>query len=436
MSPIQPQNTPPTLHASARLSALSALVHTLDKRKPLDSAWAQDRHFATFGPSDKAFAQLLVKTTMRRLNQIDDLLRHFVDRAPSPRIVHTLRLGVAQLIWLDTPPHAAVHSAVEMTKQLRMEKFSGLVNAVLKRVVKEGPAIIEKQDAARLNTPDWLWNIWASAYGEENTRKIAEMHLSEPPLDITVKSDPEHWAKELGGVVLPTGSVRLREARGLTQMPGFAEGRWWVQDMAATLPARLLGDVREKRVIDLCAAPGGKTAQLASAGAIVSAVDRSKDRIAMLKTNVHRLKLQADYVITDASKWLPSFAPDAILLDAPCSATGTLRRHPDVAWHRSPEDIARLTETQRTMLDHALGMLSIGGTLVYSVCSLQPEEGEKQIDALLKQRKDVQLVPVLPATLGGLAQCITARGEVRTLPCHLPELGGMDGFYAAVLTKK
>jgi 16S rRNA (cytosine967-C5)-methyltransferase len=436
MSPIQPQNTQPVLHASARLSALSALVHTLDKRKPLDSAWAQDRHFATFGPSDKAFAQLLVKTTMRRLNQIDDLLRHFVDRAPSPRIVHTLRLGVAQLMWLDTPPHAAVHSAVEMTKQLRMEKFSGLVNAVLKRVVKEGPAIIEKQDAARLNTPDWLWNIWVSAYGEENTRKIAEMHLNEPPLDITVKSDPEHWAKELGGVVLPTGSVRLREARGLTQMPGFAEGRWWVQDMAATLPARLLGDVREKRVIDLCAAPGGKTAQLASAGAIVSAVDRSKDRIAMLKTNVHRLKLQADYVITDASKWLPSFAPDAILLDAPCSATGTLRRHPDVAWHRSPEDIARLTETQRTMLDHALGMLSVGGTLVYSVCSLQPEEGEKQIDALLAQRKDVKLVPVLPATLGGLAECITARGEVRTLPCHLPELGGMDGFYAAVLTKQ
>ena len=435
MSPTQPQNSAPILHANARLSALGALVHTLDKNKPLDSAWAQDRHFATFGPSDKAFAQLLVKTTLRRLAQIDDLLKHFVDRSPSPRIVHTLRLGVAQLLWLDTPPHAAVHSAVEMTKQLRMDKFSGLVNAVLKRVVKEGPDIVAKQDAEKLNTPQWLWDSWEKAYGAEVARSIAAMHLTEPPLDITVKKDPEYWAQQLGGVVLPTGSVRLREARGLTQMPGFADGNWWVQDIAATLPARLLGDVREKRVIDLCAAPGGKTAQLASAGAIVSAVDRSKERIAMLKTNVHRLKLQADYVTTDASKWLPSFAPDAILLDAPCSATGTLRRHPDVAWHRTPEDIARLTSTQQTLLEHAFGMLTVGGTLVYSVCSLQPQEGEQQITAFLAGHPTAQLVPVAPATLGGLKECITARGEVRTLPCHLPDLGGMDGFYAAVIKK-
>ena len=436
MSPTQPQNSPSVLHANARLSALGALVHTLDKNKPLDSAWAQDRHFAGFGPSDRAFAQLLVKTTLRRLAQIDDLLKHFVERSPSPRILHTLRLGVAQLLWLDTPPHAAVHSAVEMTKQLRMEKFSGLVNAVLKRVSKEGPEILAKQDAERLNTPQWLWNSWEAAYGAETTRAIAAMHLTEPPLDVTVKKDPEYWAQQLGGVVLPTGSVRLREARGLTQMPGFAEGSWWVQDIAATLPARLLGDVREKRVIDLCAAPGGKTAQLASAGAIVSAVDRSKERIAMLKTNVHRLKLQADYVTTDASKWLPSFAPDAILLDAPCSATGTLRRHPDVAWHRTPEDIARLTATQQTLLDHAIGMLTPGGTLVYSVCSLQPEEGEKQITTFLANHPEVELVPVSPAILGGMKECITARGEVRSLPCHLPELGGMDGFYAAVLKKR
>jgi len=436
MSSAQPPiKQAPVLASNARLSALGALVHTLDKSKPLDSAWAQDRHFATFGPSDRAFAQLLVKTTIRRLKQIDALLAHFMERTPSPRILHTLRLGVAQLIWLDTPPHAAVHSAVEMTKQLRMEKFSGLVNVVLKKISLEGKALEQAQDAARLNTPDWLWESWEKAYGPEQTRAIAQMHLSDPPLDLTVKSNPEEWAGDLGGVVLPMGSVRLKEARGITQMKGFAEGSWWVQDLAATIPARLLGDVREKRVIDLCAAPGGKTAQLAAAGAKVSAVDKSKERIAMLKTNVHRLKLHADYVTTDASSWMPGFAPDAILLDAPCSATGTLRRHPDVAWHRTPEEVARLTVTQHKLLHHALDMLKPGGRLVYSVCSLQPEEGEGQISALLAARKDVTLVPVTPETLGGLAQCITPRGEVRTLPCHLADLGGIDGFFAAVLTK-
>jgi 16S rRNA (cytosine967-C5)-methyltransferase len=307
---------------------------------------------------------------------------------------------------------------------------------VLKRAAREGKAISDTQDAAKLNTPDWLWKSWEKAYGGDTARRIAEIHLTEPPLDITVKSDPELWAKELGGVALPMGSVRLRDARNITHLKGFNEGFWWVQDMAATIPARLLGDVHDKRVIDLCAAPGGKTAQLASAGAKVQAVDRSKERIAMLKTNVHRLKLQAEYVTTDASKWMPAFAPDAILLDAPCSATGTLRRHPDVAWHRKPEDITRLRETQHELLLHALGILKPGGTLVYAVCSLQPEEGEQQIQQLLNERKDVNLLPVRAAELGLPAECVTSKGEIRTLPCHLSELGGMDGFYAARLNKK
>lgn len=433
----QPNTGASTAASSARLTALGALMQTLDKNKPLDSAWAQDRFFNNLSPSDRAFAQLLAKTVMRRLGQIDALLAQFIEHPiKAPRIMHTLRLGVAQLLWLETPPHAAVHSAVEMTKQLKMVKYSGLVNAVLKKVAQGGMALLEKQDAAKLNTPAWLWNAWEQAYGAETARAIADMHLKEPPLDISVKSDPAVWAEKLNGVVLPMGSVRLRDARGLTQLAGFADGQWWVQDMAATIPARLLGDVHDKRVIDLCAAPGGKTAQLAVAGAKVSAVDRSKERIAMLKTNVHRLKLQAEYVTTDASNWLPSFAPDAILLDAPCSATGTLRRHPDVAWNRKPDDVSRLVETQAKLLRHALDMLKPGGMLVYSVCSLQPEEGEQQITAILKERKDIELKKVAPEQLGGLKECITPRGEVRTLPCHLAEIDGMDGFYAAVLVKK
>lgn len=434
MPEIQPNN----IAASARLSALSALSHTLDKHKPLDSAWGQDRYFQTLNPSDRAFAQLLVKTTLRRLGQIDALLDAYLDRPLGERgakIMHILRLGVVQLIWLDTPPHAAVHSAVEMTKQVRMEKYSGLVNAILKRIVKEGNDIVEKQDAAKLNTPPWLWQRLVAIYGDETTRNIAAMQLREPPLDVTVKSDPAYWANELNGEVLPMGSVRLRDARNLTQMSGFSEGKWWVQDLAATIPALLLGDVHDKRVVDLCAAPGGKTAQLASAGAKVSAVDVSKNRVAMLKTNVARLQLQAEYITTDASKWMPDFAPDAILLDAPCSATGTLRRHPDVAWLKQPEDIERLTATQARLLRHAVDMLHPGGMLVYATCSLLPEEGEEQITKLLAERKDVTLQPVQPETLGGLSECITKRGEVRTLPCHLEPLDGMDGFYAAVLVK-
>lgn len=428
----------PILSPSARLCALAALLHTVDKKKPLDSAWAVDRHFTSLSPSDRAFAQLLAKTTLRRLGQIDALLAKFVERplpAGATRIHHILRLGVAQLIWLETPPHAAVHCAVEMTKQVKMEKFGGLVNAVLKRVAGEGKAIVDAQDAARLNTPDWLWKSWEKAYGAEVTRKIAEMHLREPPLDLSVKADPAYWAGQLGGIVMPLGSVRLRDTRNITQLKGFSEGFWWVQDMAATIPARLLGNVKEKRVIDLCAAPGGKTAQLAVSGAKVSAVDRSKERIAMLKTNVHRLKLQADFVTTDAFKWMPTLQPDAILLDAPCSATGTLRRHPDVAMHREPADITRMAETQAKMLRHALDMLQPGGLLVYSTCSLQPEEGEEQVTSLLAERKDVRLQPVTPAELGGLNECITPRGEVRTLPCHLAQHDGMDGFYAAKILK-
>ncbi len=425
--------------SNARLSALAALVHTIDKGKPLDTAWAADRHFSSMSPSDKAFAQLLVKTVLRHLGQIDELISKLLEHSitsKTSRVTHILRLGIAQLIWLETPPHAAVHSSVEMTKQIKLTKFSGLVNAVLKKIVKEGRKIIEQQDAAQLNTPEWLWKSWEKAYGIENTRKIAEMHMSDPPLDITAKSDPEFWAQELGGTILPTASIRLHDAKNITHLKGFPDGNWWVQDAAASIPARLLGNIKDKHVFDLCAAPGGKTAQLIAAGAKVTAIDRSKERITILKTNIHRLKLQAEYVTTDACKWTPSFTPDAILLDAPCSATGTLRRHPDVALHKKPDDIIRLAQTQHKLLNHALDILKSGGILVYAVCSLQPEEGEQQITQILAERNDISLIPADPSVIGGMKEWVTGRGEIRTLPCFLAESQGMDGFYAAILVKK
>lgn len=434
----KPNISESSLPSNARLSALFALVHTLDKGKPLDSAWPADRHFAAMSPSDKAFSQLLVKTVLRRLGQLDELTGQLLEHplgSKASRITHILRLGIAQLLWLETPHHAAVHSSVEMAKQIKMEKFTGLVNAVLKRVIKEGADIIAKQDAAKLNTPKWLFDSWVKAYGKAKAYEIANMHMQDPPLDITVKEKPDFWAQELGGVVMPTNSIRIHNAKNITHLKGFAEGSWWVQDMAASIPAKLLGDVKDMRVIDFCAAPGGKTAQLAAAGAKVSAVEISKERISLLKTNLHRLKLQADYMATDALKWQPDFTPDAILLDAPCSATGTLRRHPDVAWHRKESDIERLVETQHKLLNHALDMLKPGGKLVYAVCSLQPEEGEGQITDILAKRDDIKLVPVDPAVIGGMKECITKRGEVRSLPCHSHENGGMDGFFAAVLIK-
>jgi len=435
----KPNISESSLPSNARISALFALVHTLDKGKPLDSAWASDRHFAAMSPSDRAFSQLLVKTVLRRLGQIDALIEQFLERPlgnKAARITHILRLGIVQLIWLETPHHAAVHSSVEMTKQIKMEKFAGLINAVLKRVIKEGAEITAKQDTALLNSPNWLFDSWLKAYGKAKAHEIANMHMQDPPLDITVKSSPELWAQELGGTLMPTGSIRINEAKNITHLKGFTEGNWWVQDMAASIPAKLLGEVKGLRVIDFCAAPGGKTAQLAAAGARVTAVEISKERLSLLKTNLHRLKLQADYVATDALKWKPDFMPDAILLDAPCSATGTLRRHPDVAWHRQESDIARLAETQNKLLNHALDMLKHGGKLVYAVCSLQPEEGEEQIKKILAERKDIKLEPVDPALIGGMKECITRRGEVRTLPCYNAENGGMDGFFAAVLIKK
>ena len=238
--------------SDTRLCALAALLHTLDKHKPLDSFWPQDRYFQGLNPSDRAFAQLLVKTVLRRLGQIDSVLGHFMEKpVDMPRIQHTLRLGAAQLLFLGTPPHAAVHSSVELAKQLKLERLSGLVNAVLKKVAQEGAALIETPDAAAINTPPWLYASWLRAYGKEAAQAIAAAHLSDPSLDLTVKSNPAEWADKLGGMLLPNGTVRLSQARGITQLAGFAEGEWWVQDAAASLPALLLGNVKGKHVIDL-----------------------------------------------------------------------------------------------------------------------------------------------------------------------------------------
>jgi 16S rRNA (cytosine967-C5)-methyltransferase len=308
---------------------------------------------------------------------------------------------------------------------------------VLRRIAREGKRDLANLDTLALDTPHWLITRWVKHYGEQTARAIATANLHEPALDLTVKSDPEGWAQKLGGRVLPNGSVRLIAHGPVTALPGFNDGAWWVQDAAASLPMRLLGEVEGKAVADLCAAPGGKTAQLANAGAQVTAIDRSAPRLRRLSENFTRLGLQADIVTADAAAW--KGGPfDAILLDAPCMATGTIRRHPDIPWLKGEKDQAKLTTLQGRLLDNAVSLLKPGGVLVYCTCSLEPEEGEDAIAYLLDRNKAVRRQPIAPAEVSG-AEFVTSEGDMRTLPCHWPDtdsrLAGLDGFFAARLIR-
>jgi 16S rRNA (cytosine967-C5)-methyltransferase len=420
----------------SRAVALDVLVACLDKGQPLDDALARHPGFPALDPRDRAFVRLLLATTLRRLGEIDTVLGTLIERpldGASAVGRQILRLGAAQLLFLGTPAHAAVDTSVQLA-QSRLPHVKGLTNAVLRRVAREGVPMLGDRDPARLNTPAWLWESWSETYGEDTARAIAAAHLVEAPLDLTTRSDADFWAGQLEAEKLPTGTLRRRGGGAISELPGYAEGAWWVQDVAATLPARLLGDIAGRRVADLCAAPGGKTMQLCAAGAQVTAVDISARRVARLNENLARAGMTAELVTSDAAKWTPSDKFDAILLDAPCSGTGTLRRHPDIAWLKDEEDVDRLTLTQDRLLIHTLDLLKPGGTLIYAVCSLQEEEGQARIEALLAREPRVTRLPVQSSELPGLADAITPAGDVRTLPSMWADRGGLDGFYIARLS--
>jgi 16S rRNA (cytosine967-C5)-methyltransferase len=334
---------------------------------------------------------------------------------------------------MRVPVHAAIDTAVEMARNdPKARHFAGLINAVLRRL---GEAGIEP-DTLHLNTPAWLWRRWTANYGEAAAQAIAMRHAEDPPLDITPRADASGWAERLGGILLPTGTVRIASPGGRVEdLPGYASGDWWVQDAAAALPARLIGDPAGLRVLDLCAAPGGKTAQLAAAGAEVVAVDRAAARLKRVTDNLARLGLAAATVAADATQWRPQGLAEAVLLDAPCSATGTIRRHPDIPWLKSPDDVATLVGLQDRLLAAAVEMVAPGGILVFCTCSLQPEEGPARIAALLARDARVERVAVRPEEIGGLPELVTPEGDLRTLPCHLPDQGGLDGFYACRLRR-
>lgn len=428
----------------ARRAAVELLSAVFDKKQALDDILG--RSLATgsmfnLSPRDRALARAIVAASLRRRGQIDVVLTAFLERGfpdKAGTLYPILLSGAAQLIFLKTPPHAAIDLAVRLAQyDPRAKRYDKLVNAVLRRVAKEGDAIAASLDAPRVNTPDWLWNRWVTYYGEDRAHAIAAANLIEPPLDLTVTSDPERWADTLAGRVLPTGSVRLLPKGRIEALAGYDDGAWFVQDAAASLPAHLLGDVAGKRVADLCAAPGGKTAQLALAGAAVTAIDISKTRLKTLAANLARLGLSAETVVADATRYEPDEKFDAVLLDAPCSSTGTIRRHPDIPYLKSAKDIEALTELQSKLLDNAVRLLKPGGRLVYSTCSLEPEEGEAQIANLMVRNNAVKLDALNPADVFGMAEWTSPSGCLRTFPYQLdlgtPEWSGMDGFFAARL---
>jgi 16S rRNA (cytosine967-C5)-methyltransferase len=426
-----------TIPLASRQAALELLGTCLDRGQPLDDALGSHQGFAALVPRDRAFVRLLLATVLRRLGELDEVLGSLIERPiddTAIAAIHVLRLGAAQLLFLGTPPHAAVDTSVRLVEQANLPYLKGLTNAVLRRISREGAALLGERDPAHLNTPAWLWASWTESYGEETARAIAAAHLIEAPLDITPRSNTDFWAGQLEAEILPTGSLRRTAGGYIADLAGFAEGAWWVQDAAATIPARLMGDLSGKRVADLCAAPGGKTMQLCAAGAAVTAVDVSARRMVRLGENLTRSGLSAELVTSDVGKWKTSEKFDAVLLDAPCSGTGTLRRHPDIAWLKDEEDIARLTLTQDRLLLRAIELLAPGGMLIYAVCSLQEDEGPARIEGLLARRPQLKRVPVQPDELPGLAEAITPAGDVRTLPSMWAERGGIDGFYVARLT--
>ena len=400
-----------------RDSAFALLQAVLAKGKPLDAALDA---LPRIEPRDKAAAHRLAASVLRHTGTLDAVLEPYLRRDPPPELRNILRIGAAGFLFLETPPHAAVGTAVQLARTKKLTPFAGLVNAVLRKVVSAGPGALEELDMPRLDTPAWAWASWSG-----QARAIAIAHAHEAPLDISALPG---FAPE-GGEALPGGSWRFAAGTPVMEVPGFAEGKIWVQDAAAALPAKLLAPQPGERVLDLCAAPGGKTCQLAAMGAAVTALDRDARRMTTLHGNLQRLNLNAEIITADATSWQPAEKFSAILLDAPCSATGTIRRHPELLHLRTPRDIEAMTRQQDALLDAAAGLLAPGGRLIYAVCSLQPQEGVARADAAcarLNLKRD-------PLTLPELPEAITDQGDISTHPDLWAERGGMDGFFIARL---
>ncbi|PWL16799.1 MFS transporter [Falsochrobactrum shanghaiense] len=431
---------------AARLCAARLLGAVIEKNTSLDGLTDNSHghpQYLALEPRDRALVRAILGSALRNRGAIERAINKRLDR-PLPEnavaLKHLLHVAVAQIFYLDLPDHSAVDLAVEAANaDPRNRKYAGLVNALLRRLSRNKERALAHHLQPELNVPDWFATSIVQAYGTEKAAAIFAMHAYEPPIDLTVKGDPQIWAEKLGGTALPNGSVRLETVDGaLTELPGFAEGEWWVQDVAASLPARLMGHIDGKRVADLCAAPGGKTAQLAAQGAKVTALDLSENRLKRLRSNLERLGFDAETIATNLLDFKPDELFDAVLLDAPCSSTGTVRRHPDVPWTKTQADIDKLAQLQAKLLAHAAALVKPGGTIVFSNCSLHPQEGEL-VAREAAQNPLLEPSPITPDDCPGLDGLITEEGFLRSTPADLPaghfdgnpRMAGMDGFFAA-----
>ncbi|MEO0913772.1 MAG: transcription antitermination factor NusB, partial [Pseudomonadota bacterium] len=414
-----------------RRAAQELLAAVLKERRMLSAlVEAGEGPLAELSGPERARAQTLAAGVLRRLGSLDAVIAPHMERAPPLPVMNALRIAAYEALIEDVPPHAAVSAAVDQVRGLANGKrLSGLANAVARKVVETGGPVPQPQLA------DWLASAVKRAYGAAAVESIAAAQSMAPPLDLTLRDGPDaDLAQALGAEVLPTGSLRLGRAGQVSALPGYAEGRWWVQDAAAALPVKLLGDIRGLRVLDLCAAPGGKTMQLAAGGAEVTALDISAARMARVEENLARTGLQAELVVADALNWAPEAPFDVILLDAPCSATGTIRRHPDLPYARPAPDLRPLLELQAKLIDAALGWLAPGGRLLYCTCSLLPKEGERQVVQALARHEGLEMVPFAPGA-GVEPGFLTDAGSLRLRPDFWAERGGMDGFFATLLRK-
>lgn len=422
--------------AAARL--LSAVI---DKRTSLDGLTDNEHghpQYLALATRDRMLVRAILGAALRHRADIEKALAEFLDR-PLPQnalsLRHLLHVGAAQVLYLDVPDHAAIDLAVTAAKvDPRNQRFSGLVNALLRKIARHASDIRSRPSAFE-NVPAWFSSLLVESYGKQKATSILAAQEIEPPIDITVKNNPELWAEKLGGYVLFNGTVRLENIEGaISDLEGYQAGEWWVQDVAASLPARLLGDISGKNVADLCAAPGGKTAELAIQGANVTAIDLSENRLKRLQKNMERLKLEVSTWAGRLQDYKPSSPFDAVLLDAPCSSTGTIRRHPDILWTKGLSDIEKLAQLQFDLLVSSISMVKIGGIIVFANCSIAPKEGEELVKEILASRDDITLIPITPEEVGG-ARELVQNGVLRTTPADLvgrtPKLSGMDGFFCA-----
>ncbi len=426
---------------AARSCALELLSAVTGQKQALDHALEKSESFKALPSRDKAFCRMLVTTTIRRLGQIDDLITKVQDNPSrtSASILNILRLGAAQALWMAVADHAAVDTSVRLCEAAGMHKQKGFVNGCLRSLLRNGQEWLSRQDETRLNTPEWLLKRWIEDYGLRTAAEIARANLIEAPMDISIRDEDErnYWASQFQASEVGCGTLRKTSGGNVADFSGFDEGKWWVQDASAALPAHLFGELTGRHVIDLCAAPGGKSLQMAAQGAHVTAIDRSAKRLEKLRENAQRTRMEdrIEIIAADASAWRPKQAPDFILLDAPCSATGTVRRHPDVLHLKAERDIDHLRNVQERILQNAFDILAPGGLLVYCTCSLQKEEGENLIASFLENTPKARKIAITAAEIGDIEEAITPEGDVRIFPFHRSALGGMDGFFISRLSK-